>query len=168
MNESLAQLFHSAVHPISDRDILNPSLTEIVLPDGAGNDENCTELEFLNLPRLKTISIRDSSFIYVKKFLIDGLNKLTSVKIGKKSFTLKYYGYGNDSQTSFCISNCNSLETLSIDEFSFTDFGGEFTLKNLPKLSSVSIGSPCKNSLNFYSSSFVLRGTMQRSALIFV
>ena len=64
----------------------------------------------------------------------------------------------NYKSKSFHILNCESLESIEIGEYSFSDFGGEFELKNLPKLQSIQIGTIGNDSYNFYSSSFVIRG----------
>ena len=58
----------------------------------------------------------------------------------------------------FTITNNVSLESIQIGKHSFSDFGGEFELKNLPQLRSIQIGTIGKDSSNFYYSSFVLRG----------
>ena len=67
--------------------------------------------------------------------------------------------------------NCESLESIQIGKCSFSDFGGEFELKNLPQLQSIHFGyihnydsfSFCRDprdfsSYNFRSSSFIIRG----------
>ena len=54
--------------------------------------------------------------------------------------------------------NCESLESIRIGEYSFSDFAGEFELKNLPQLQSTQIGTVGSRSCNFYGSSFVVRG----------
>ena len=59
---------------------------------------------------------------------------------------------------SFHILNCESLESIEIGEYSFSDFGGVFELKNLPQLQSIQIGTIGSKSFNFYHSSFVIRG----------
>ena len=64
----------------------------------------------------------------------------------------------NDSSKSFHILNCESLESIQIGERSFSDFAGEFELKNLPQLQSIQIGTIGRKSYNFWHSSFVIRG----------
>ena len=80
--------------------------------------------------------------------------------IGKNSFTQKKNGSGDDKSKSFHILNCESLESIEIGERSFSDFGGEFELKNLPALQSIQIGTIGSDSWNFYRSSFVIRGIL--------
>ena len=65
---------------------------------------------------------------------------------------------GNDQWKSFHILNCESLESIQIGEYSFSDFAGEFELKNLPQLQSIQIGTFGSHSSHFYWSSFVIQG----------
>ena len=92
----------------------------------------------------------------MQTFKIDGLNQLQTIKIGINSFTQIIYG--NDASKSFHILNCESLESIQIGEYSFSDFAGEFELKNLPQLQFIQIGVIGSNSCNFYHSLFVIGG----------
>ena len=94
----------------------------------------------------------------MQTFQIDGLNRLKTIKIGSNSFTQEKNGAGNDKSKSFHILNCESLESIQIGEWSFSDFAGDFELKNLPQLQSIQIGTIGSYSCNFYYSSFVIRG----------
>ena len=107
---------------------------------------------------LESIEIGDECFDSVQTFQIDGLNQLKTIKIGNNSFTHKKNGYGNDESKSFHILNCESLQSIQIGEWSFSDFAGDFELKNLPQLQSIQIGTIGSYSYNFYSSSFVIQG----------
>ena len=51
-----------------------------------------------------------------------------------KSFTQRKFFMGDDKSKSFHILNCESLESIQIGEYSFSDYAGEFELKNLPQL----------------------------------
>ena len=110
------------------------------------------------LLNLESIEIGDDCFGSVQTFLIDGLNRLKTIKIGNNSFTQKKNDFGNDSLKSFHILNCESLESIRIGDCSFSDFGGDFELRNLPQLQSIQIGSVDSYSSNFWNSSFVIRG----------
>ena len=88
---------------------------------------------------------------------------MKSIIIGNNSFTQKKNEGGRtDIIKSFHILNCESLELIEIGEYSFSDFAGQFELKNLPQLQSIQIGTidpECgiwRESNNFYYSSFVL------------
>ena len=50
------------------------------------------------------------------------------------------------------------IESIEIGAYSFSDFAGDFELKHLPQLQSIQIGTMEKESYNFNSSSFVIRG----------
>ena len=98
----------------------------------------------------------------MQTFKIDGLNKLNTLKIGNYSFTrYKDSSWSNEYiYYSFHILNCEELKSIDIGKYSFSDFGGEFELKNLPQLQSINIGiiGDYDSSNNFYSSSFIIRG----------
>ena len=131
----------------------------------------CSEIYSLNnLDSLQDIEIGNDCFGSVQTFQIDGLNRLQSLKIGYNSFTqVKYndFVYDSDGSISKCrnesksfhILNCESLESIEIGQYSFSDFAGEFELKNLPQLQSIQIGIIGSRSGNFYWNSFVIRGT---------
>ena len=104
---------------------------------------------------VNNLIIGDSNFQNVRNFQIDGLDQLTSLKIGKNSFTKNKNSYGNDSSRSFHILNCIELKSIEIDNYSFSDYGGEFELKNLPSLISIKMGS-----YNFHHSSFKIKGIL--------
>ena len=111
-----------------------------------------------SLTSLESIEIGNKCFESVQTFKIEGLNRLKTIKIGKNSFTQEKNDYGNDESKSFHILNCESLESIQIGEYSFSDFGGDFELKNLPQLQSIQIGTIDSKSYNFFGSSFVIRG----------
>ena len=90
--------------------------------------------------------------------MIDGLNNLTTLKIGSYSFTESKYAEDNRIYKSFHVKNCKSVISIEIEEDSFSDYAGEFELANLPSLQSISIGSNYDMAYNFYHSSFVVRG----------
>ena len=118
---------------------------------------------------MESIEIGNDSFFSVKTFKIDGLNRLKSIKIGNNSFTqVKKCNWDDDwdeanknankESKSFHILNCESLKSIQIGRYSFSDFGGEFELKNLPQLQSIQIGTIGNESNNFYYSLFIVRG----------
>lgn len=116
---------------------------------------------------LQFLEIGDSCFINVVTFELNGLNRLEKVIIGKDSFTLiDTSDYDNDNNSlsnannkyrSFHIVNCFSLVSISIDQFSFCDYAGQFELRNLPNLRKVDIGRGRAPSFNFCCSSFIVR-----------
>ena len=132
--------------------------------------DNCVLVEwdvswFLNL---ESIEIGNNCFGSVTTFKIDGLNRLKTIIIGSNSFTQviqdEWIDSWNEAMTrcnkskSFHILNCESLESIQIGEYSFSDYAGDFELTNLPQLQAIQIGSTQRESRNFHGSSFVIRG----------
>ena len=107
---------------------------------------------------LESIEIGDECFELVQTFKIDGLNRLKSLKIGYNSFTEQKDYVGNEESKSFHILNCESLESIEIGRYSFSDFGGAFELKNLPQLQSIQIGIVATDSWNLCCCSCIIRG----------
>ena len=143
-------------------DDLNINSKSIIIPSKSYNTVRGLAFSQYNL--LEELVIGDSCYRLVDKFVIDGLNKLKSLKIGSDSFTnLKSYDRwdrekANNTNRSCGILNCVELESIEIGRFSFSDYGGGFELKNLPKLSTIKIGEIGIDSYNFYYSSFVIKG----------
>ena len=137
---------------------MDSSITSIIIPNWTCNDIGYTMFDFSRFTLVESIEIGDDCFGSVKTFQIEGLTRLKSLKIGNNSFTQKRNRSGDDKSKSFHILNCESLESIEIGEYSFSDFAGEFELKNLPQLQSIQIGSIGRGSNNFYGSSFVIRG----------
>ena len=137
---------------------MDSSITSIIIPNWTCNDIDYTMFDFSRFTLVESIEIGDDCFGSVETFQIEGLTRLKSLKIGNNSFTQKRNRSGDDKSKSFHILNCESLESIEIGEYSFSDFAGEFELKNLPQLQSIQIGSIGRGSNNFYGSSFVIRG----------
>ena len=140
----------------SELNAMDLKVTELVICSDCCNDVN--ELDLNKFEWLESIEIGDECFESVKTFQIEGLNRLKTIKIGNNSFTQKKNDKGNDKSKSFHILNCESLESIQIGEYSFSDFAGDFELKNLPQLQSIQIGTVGSDSNNFYGSSFVIGG----------
>ena len=151
VNQLLSGLLPSKVYHSDFVLSILPSVTQIVLPDWTCNDNDYTVFDFSRFTQVESIKIGNDCFESVQTFQIDGLNRLKTIKIGNNSFTQRKYG--NDASKSFHILNCESLESIQIGEWSFSDYAGEFELKNLPQLQSIQTGSS-----NFHYSSFVIRG----------
>ena len=158
MNLDVSELLFPKVYYFDYIQSLNSSLTTIVIPDWTCNDKDYTIFNFSQFTLVESIEIGNDCFASVQTFQIDGLNRLKTIKIGNKSFTQKKNDEGNDESKSFHILNCESLKSIQIGEYSFSDFGGEFELNNLPLLQSIQIGAIRSWSGNFYYSSFVIRG----------
>ena len=136
-----------------------PKLSTLSIGNGAFHEAETFELKYLN--DLESIEIGNNCFGSVDEFIISNYDKLKELNIGSNSFTNKLNSYGNDASKSFHILNCESLESIEIGEYSFSDYAGEFELKNLSKLQSLIIGSNTSNSYNFYyTNSLILEGIL--------
>ena len=133
---------------------INSSVTSISIPDRSFRDVKFTIFDSIQFLNVESIEIGNNCFGSVITFKIDGLNGLKSLKIGSNSYIIKGNINKCDESKSFHILNCESLESIEIGECSFSDYGGEFELKNLPQLQSIQIGTIGSRSLNFHSSSF--------------
>ena len=153
VNQLLSELLPSKVNHSDFVLPIMPSAIRIVLPDGTCNDNDYTVFDFSRFTQVESIEIGNNCFGSLKTFKIDGLKCLISIKIGNNSFTNKKNSRGNEKSKSFHILNCESLESIEIGEWSFSDYAGEFELKNLPQLQSIQTGSS-----NFHYSSLVIRG----------
>ena len=134
-------------------------VSSITIPDWTCNDIDYTIFDVSRFINVESIKIGNDCFGSVQTFKIDGLNRLKTIKIGNNSFTQRKYG--NDASKSFHILNCESLESIQIGKYSFSDYAGVFELKNLPKLQSIQIGAVGfteYGSWCFCYSSFVIAG----------
>ena len=132
--------------------------TSLNIPNNQCNSVSLTSFDLSAYKLLEEIEIGNENFFYSSAFILDGLYKLENLIIGSNSFTQKKNSWGNDSSKSFHILNCESLESIQIGDYSFSDFGGDFELRNLPQLQSIQIGTVRGNSHSIYGNSFVIRG----------
>ena len=142
----------------SDIQSFDRSITSITFPKYSCNNRDYIEFNLSRFTLIESIRIGCECFKSVQTFKIDGLNRLKTIKIGSNSFTQNKNGWGDDKSKSFHILNCESLESIQIGEYSFSDFAGDFELKNLPQLQFIQIGTIGSDSYNFFCSSFVIQG----------
>ena len=115
-----------------------------------------TEFSISRFKFIEELIIGDNCCSYVAKFDVSHLMFLTTVKIGENSFTQQKYGHGDMSSKSFTINSCVKLKYISIGRYSFSDFGGSFTIKDCPCLTTLIIGDVSSVSYCFYGCSFIL------------
>ena len=152
------------IHNSIELKSMNKNVANLII-----SSNSCNDLEELNLNEyryLKSIEIGVGCFRNVDIFRINGLNELISLNIGDNSFTKTEDSWGNDEYRSFSILNCIELESIEIGCYSFSDYGGGFELRNLPKLSTIKIGEIGSRSSNFWSSSFVIKGIVDMMLLM--
>lgn len=144
-------------------------VTSIELPDWCCNEADYQDFDFSRFACLQSLVIGENSFGSVKRFRLEGMPELRSLKIGAESFTgMKKYCWEDsidfsqtqsfDEQKSFSIVNCDLLESIEIGIFCFCDFAGDFELRNLPLLQSIRFGDMSNPSFNFCGTSFVIQG----------
>ena len=100
--------------------------------DGYGNDLSVFDIDCLK--GIERVEIGNDCFKKVNRFVIDGLNELKTIIIGKNSFKLKDIRYGNKC----LIMNCDQLSEIHIGEESFYWYES-FELKNLHSLISIQL-----------------------------
>ena len=172
VNEILSRYFPSESNLTIDQfESLDSNITSLILPNWSCNDVNYILFDISRFTLLESLEIGDDSFGSIESFLINDLPKLRNLKIGSNSFTQvkavdwtsdteKYDRIARNESKSFHILNCESLESIEIGVFSFSDFGGEFELSNLKSLKSIKIGSIENGSCNYVWSSFIIRGML--------
>ena len=157
----LSQYLSETIYSCDYIESIPSSNTTIILPDWLCNEVNYTTFDFSRFADLEYLEIGNDSFSFVETFVIDGMNNLTMLQIGAKSFThYKDYDYWYPG-SSFHIRNCESLESIDIGRNSFSDYTGSFELVNLPSLQSIIIGEMTFDGVpenNFYYASFIVRG----------
>ena len=143
-----------------------PKLSSILI--GKASFGNSNNFLLSNLGKLISITIGDECFKPLSTFNLNGLGSLVTLTIGSNSFTEHTNDKGNDASKSFHILNCNKLESISIGQYSFSDYGGEFELNNLPELQRLQIGYKNAYSYNFYALSVLnLMGKLLLLYLLF-
>ena len=84
---------------------------------------------------IERLEIGGDCFIKVNRFVIDGLNELKSVMIGREGF---YLNKENRKGSKCLIMNCDQLKDIHIGRGSFYWYES-FELKNLPSLISIQL-----------------------------
>ena len=148
---------------------LTESSTSLLIPNNECNSNSLTTFDLSVFDMMQSVSIGDNNFMYVNTFKIDNLINLKNIIIGQNSFTTRKNSWGDNPFRSFHLLNCDELESIEIGRYSFSDYGGGFELINLPKLSTIKIGSIESDisesnnegwSVNFICSSFVVKGNI--------
>ena len=111
-----------------------------------------------NINTTEYLEIGDDKFSYVKTFYLNGLSNMKRLIIGKNSFTQNKWLSGNNKSKSFHILNCQLLEYIDIGLYSFSDYAGEFELKNLSSLRYINFANNSPGSRNFHYCPFILEG----------
>ena len=103
--------------------------------DGYGNDLSVFDIDCLK--GIERVEIGNDCFKKVNRFVIDGLNELKTIIIGKNSFKLDEE---NRCGSECLIMNCDQLSEIHIGEESFYWYES-FELKNLHSLISIQLNN---------------------------
>ena len=120
--------------------LLPLGIEELTIGICSFNDRGISSINFSSaFIQLKRIEIDSYCFKYVREFLLDGLEKLESVKIGWDCFIISDYEHVDG----ICrITNCPNLRELEIGHRSFCGFN-HFEVSNVNSLQSIQIGYGC-------------------------
>ena len=95
---------------------------------------------------LKQVVIADNSLQNVSCFKVKGLNELESIVVGKSSFKVHMIPFWEWKRKRvdgvFQIADCPKLQTITIGDTSFFNYGS-FDVDKLPSLQSLQIGDSC-------------------------
>ena len=128
-------------------------IEELIIGNGLYND-NCDDISKMKVDlsefnKLRRIEIGNKCFKHVREFVVDGLENLENVKIGRYCFRTS----NSERDDGVCrITNCSNLRQLEIGDSSFEDFKS-FELSNLNSIQSVKFGHNC-----FVFADFSLKG----------
>ena len=137
------------------------SITELVIDSDKCNAGSVTVFDLSKYPKLKSVTIGDGSFMYVKEMKMIGLSELESVEIGMNSFTKKKNGSKNDPNRHFYLKNCPKLKSLNVGRYSFSDYT-VIEIENCG-LEVIEMGELNEKSWNFYWASLELKSVLIHS-----
>ena len=142
---------------------LASTVTQVIIDNGVSQSD-FSELDLSRFLQLKSLTLGDHCFSYVKEVKVVGLSELESVEIGMNSFTQHKNSSDNDSTRHFYLKNCPSLRELRIGRYSFSDYS-VCEIKNVDALEVIEIGDLNELSNNFDSASLVLKSILIHSEL---
>ena len=140
---------------------VNKRVTELVIPPNCCNETEWSVFDMSKLKWLKSIEIGDECFENVNEVKLIGLNRLESVVIGKKCFTMKKNSNGNDPDRHFYLKDCERLRELKIGRYSFSDYS-VCEIENVDCLEMIEMGVLNDMSYNFYWASLELKSDCER------
>ena len=144
--------------------LLQPTI-EILRIEGS----SCNSLDKLELKafaNLRAVDVGNECCSRVETVLLCDLPVLRRFSVGKNSFTKEMNGWKEDKHRSFHLLHCPYLESIKINRYSFSDYGGDFELLDLPALKEVEIGVFDEESWNFSNSSCIFRDLPQLRTVV--
>ena len=123
-----------------------PSLKSVTIGNYCYHSVTANTISWDGMTQLKSIVIGDECFEAVRSFLVNGLNELKHIVIGKNSFTYaktdRSVGTSKQTDGVFQVKACSNLNTLMIGHYSFSDYHS-FEWNSLPSLKTMTVGSNC-------------------------
>ena len=132
----------------------------MVVSDNCCNESGFVELDLKGFVNLRELKVGNECFEYVREVKLIGLNQLERVAIGKRSFTKKKNGWGDDPNPHFYLKNCERVRELKIGCYSFYDYS-VCEIENVP-LEVIEMGEVNEWSFNFYYASLELKSDSER------
>ena len=121
------------------RDLITHPSTEVInITSNSFIGSEITELKIVSFPHLKQLLIDDKCFAHMTRFLLDELNELEIVRVGRGDYSHCFFQYVQDNV--FTISNCAKLKELTVGDYVFSECE-TVELNNLPSLRVLSVGS---------------------------
>lgn len=94
----------------------------LVFPSNSFNEVGVNELNLSALHNLEGIEIGENSFTHVDHVVFEGMDNLTSLSIGKGSFSEDIESLSIVSNRSLLISECGMLKRLVVGEKTFYSY----------------------------------------------
>lgn len=138
VSTALASLIHHA--NASSIDSLPSTTKYLTIPDDLWYNETRFSRILSRFSELEELDIGDRSMKVITKFDLNGLSSLKKLRIGKSSFTNAANSYGYDPIRSFEVTECPALQSISIGDYSFSDYGSILRIENCSLLESIHFG----------------------------
>lgn len=135
---ALASLIHHV--NASSIDSLPSTTKHLSIPDDLWYNETSFSRIISRFSALEELDVGDRSMKMITKFDLSGLNYLKKLRIGKNSFTNAVNSYGNDPSRSFEVTACSVLQSISIGDYSFSDYASILRIENCSMLESIQFG----------------------------
>lgn len=116
-------------------------VTDLEIASNCCNESELTELDLSGCPFLQRLTVGDDCCMNVDRVVIERLNRLETIKVGERSFTLsKTICPKEENQNrSLHLKNCSHLLSLEVGDHSFSDYY-VMKMKHLPSLQTIRIG----------------------------
>ena len=144
-----------------ENQLLHNRIEELIVESNSCNGMEWNALDLSFISHLRLLEVGDECFENVDEVKLIDLSKLERVVIGKKSFTKKKNGIGNNSNHHFYLKNCERLRELKIGRYSFSDYS-VCEIESVPSLEVIEMGYLNEDSYNFWHASLELKSDCER------